>query len=384
MADNIQEQTIDQNDVAAQQQQELAAQMAIALGTAPAPVQQEQIQDTQVQETQIQADVPVETPDFYTPLKEFGYEKPEDVVREIQEYRAAKANPTPAPITFENEQSEKIFKAIQSGQVKEVYSFLAEQEKLERLTSQEVTKDNATEILKLGMQLENKDLTPAEVEWKINKQYALPKEPTQALDEDDNEFEVRKSAWQEQVADITMSKIIDAKLAKPKLESSKSKLVLPEIQGQVDEDYIQYKQMLDKQAVIDEETVTAYKSLTPKHIETKINFNDEANKIAFEFQYEPDNDSFSKAVDMAADASKFFKTFENQDGSPNRQKFLETIYFALNKDKILMEAMKQAKNATIKASLPDNSNGGIVRQIPQTQELSELDKNMAIALNGYR
>lgn len=382
MADNIQEQTTNTTDIAVQQQQEIAAHMALALGT-PAPVQQEQIQETiQAEEQPIVVDTPA---DPFAPFKEFGYEKPEDAIKEIQEYRAFKANPTPAEIKFENEQSEKIFKAVQAGSVKELYDYLAEQEKLERLTSAAVNKDNATEILKIGMQLDNKDLTPEEIDWKIKRQYALPKEPVQALDEEDSDFSIRKSEWQTQVADIEMSKIFDAKVVKPKLESSKSKLVFPELSNQEDEGYIQYKQMLEKQATIDEETVRAYRAITPKQIETKINFNDEANKIAFEFQYEPDNDSFSKAVDMAADASKFFKTFENQDGSPNRQKFLETIYFALNKDKILLEAMKQAKNATIKASLVDNTQGGLLRQLPQgQQELSELDKQMNMALHGYR
>jgi len=39
--------------------------------------------------------------------------------------------------------------------------------------------------------------------------------------------------------------------------------------------------------------------------------------------------------------------------------------------------MKQSKNATLKSDIPDNNdNSGIVRQLPQDQNLSELDKEM--------
>jgi hypothetical protein len=141
--------------------------------------------------------------------------------------------------------------------------------------------------------------------------------------------------------------------------------------------------MLGTNAQADKETKEAYKALTPKAVETKINFKDEANKIGFEFQFEPDAEGFAKAAQTASDADLFWKEFMNSDGSPNRVKFLDAIYYAQNKEKILMSALNQAKNATIKASLPDNSQGGLVRQIPQTQEPNELEKNMRAALAGY-
>lgn len=50
-----------------------------------------------------------------------------------------------------------------------------------------------------------------------------------------------------------------------------------------------------------------------------------------------------------------------------------------------MEAMKQAKNAAIKAMLPDNSAGtGLNRQpvLPDVQQ-TELDKQMEMALKPY-
>jgi hypothetical protein len=87
---------------------------------------------------------------------------------------------------------------------------------------------------------------------------------------------------------------------------------------------------------------------------------------------------------MVSDIDLFWKQFINPDGTPDRIRFAKAIYFAVNQDKVLTEAMKQSKNATIKASLPDNSqNGGLIRQmVTGPEEPSEIDKQMA--LRGIR
>lgn len=324
-------------------------------------------------------------PDAFAPFKEkFGYQSVEDALKEIEELRGLREKPPVVDVEFENEQSEKLFKALREGKMNEVYQVLEQQQKLERLTTSEVNKDNADEIIKLGMQIKYKDLTPQEIDYKFRKQYAIPKEPIRDESlETEEDFAQRKAEWAEKVADIEMSKIIDAKLSKPDLESAKSKITLPEIEDQVDEGYLQYLKQLEDAPKIQEEVSAAYNALTPKNIETKLKFVDEPNNIDFEFQYQPDEESFSTARQMVLDISQFFESFKNSDGTPNREKFLDSIYFALNKEKVLLEAIKQAKNATIKSFLPDNSTPGN-RQFPQTQELSELDKFMKMSLEPYQ
>jgi hypothetical protein len=141
--------------------------------------------------------------------------------------------------------------------------------------------------------------------------------------------------------------------------------------------------MLEESAKQDTETVAAYKALTIKDAETKLAYKDEANKIEFEFQHVPDSELFNKAVEIASNSELFWKTFTNPDGTPNRPLFLDAIMFALDKSKVLFSAMNQAKNAAIKAQLPDNSQGGLVRQIAQSQEPDELASQMANALRGF-
>lgn len=320
----------------------------------------------------------------------YGFQTPDDIFREIEEARTIKANPPqPQEIKFENELSEQLFYAIKENKLDDVYSALDKQLKLDRLTSSEVTAETADSIIKLGMQFEYADLTPSEIDYKFKKTYSYPKEPVQMADELDNEFEERHNEWKERVEDINMSKIIDAKVAKPKLQQAKSSISLPDINRPVqDDNYLAYQSELDKIVKEDEETKAIYQKATPTQVETKVRFIDEPNKIDFEFAYQPDGDSFKNAVEVASDSEKFFQRYRRQDGSLDREKYLSDINFLVNKDAIIMEAMKQAKNATIKASLPDNSGTGLNRMQPEIASTpegsgSEIDKLMQISLSPY-
>lgn len=386
MADNVdqnQEAQVQQPDAAT----ELAQQMAIALG-GQMPAEQQQVTPT-AEETAaaaVQSQQAAST-DYFTPIKErFGYQSHEDAIKEIEELRALKAAPPVIEYEFENEQSKKLFEAWQKGKTNEVREYLQREHQIDQYLNAEVTAESAADIVKLGMQLKYKDLSPAEIDYKFKKTFAIPPKPTQDMAEEPEEFNLRLSAWQELAKDKTMELLIEAKLAKPELSAAKSKLVFPEITDSEDEGYVQYKKSLEQQTQIqaeqakrDAEIVAIYKAFTPKTLETKLAFIDEPNKINFEFQYEPDADSFSKAQAMVADEQSFFNSFKTPDGTPDHKGFLEAIYFAKNRDKMLLEAIKQGKNAAIKAMLPDNS-GGVIRQMNiGAGEPSELDKAMAAA-----
>ena len=312
-------------------------------------------------------------------------EKEAELQKEIEELREKAKNAGSVEIQFPDETSEKLYKAFQAGKLDDVYSYLDQHRQLERFGAIEVTDETADDIIKLGMKLEYKDLTQAEIDYKFRKSFSLPKEPVQGISEDEDEFEARKNEWREVVEDIKMNKIIEAKLMKPKLEQSKSKLTLPEIEQFADDGYIQYQKELEEDQKSAAEAREQYQKLTTKAFETKMNFNDEANKISFDFQFEPEADSVKRTVELLSDPQLFQKAFVGQDGKPDRLKFAQVIHYGLNRERELMEAMKQAKNAAIKSSLPDNAQGnGLVRQLPQQQELSDFDKQMKMSLAPYQ
>jgi len=396
MADNVNEPVVVHQSTETVQpdfKTELAQQMALSLngGMPPASTENSESSDVSrgIESATSSTDgagasaTTVASNPFDLFKEKFGYDTPEAAVKDIEDLRAFRAAPRPQEFQVPDDESAAFLRAIAKGDRKEVWQHLDREMRLESLMTGEVTKETAADIVKMGMQLKYKDLTPDEINYRFGKQFSIPPKPAQNVGEEDAEYQERISNWQDQVTEKQMDLMIEAKLTRPDLEKARTKFSIPDIETPTDEGYIQYKKMLEEKAKSDLETKEAYKSLTPKAIETKINFNDEANKIAFEFHYEPDAEGFSKAVETACDADKFWQTFTNSDGSPNRQLFLDAIYYANNKDKIIMAAINQGKNAAIKASLPDNTQGGLVRQIAQTQEPSELDKQMRASLKGY-
>lgn len=366
-------------------QAELAQMMALSLNGG-AQAQEPVVSDVPpVNEpvTQGQPGVDVVSDPFDLFKNKFGYENQEAAFKEIEELRAFKAQPRNPEFTVPDDDSAAILRALAAGKKEDVYKFLHHEMQIERLLTGDVNKDSAAEIVKMGMQLKYKDLTPDEINYKFNKQFSLPSEPKQSELEEDADYQSRVASWKDQVMDKQMELMIEAKMVKPELHNAKGKLTIPEIATPVDEGYAQYQQMLAQKAQDDTVTKEAYKALTPKAIETRINFKDESNKIDFEYQYEPDVEGFAKAVQTACDADLFWQTFAKPDGTPDREKFLDAIYYVNNKEKVLTSAMNQAKNATIKAGLPDNSQPGLIRQIAQTQEPDELREQMGNSLRGY-
>jgi hypothetical protein len=394
MADENIQQTVETPEVPNQPDfsAQLAEQMAISLNNGMPPAPPDEVAATEpvaptTEETQPQPEVSAPADAFSVFKEKFGYETPEAAIQEIEQLRALKvAPPQPEyPVVDVNPEFEALLKAWNEGKKEEVWQALDREVRVEKLLNAEVTKDTAAEIVKMGMQLKYKDLTPSEIDYRFNKQFGVPPKPVQDADELEEDFQDRLKSWQDQVTDKQMELMIEAKLAKPELQQYKGKLTFPEIKTETptDERYLQYLKMLEEQPKVDAEVKAAYKALTPKHIETKINFKDEANKIDFQFQFEPEAEKFSKAVEIASDADQFWKLFTKSDGTPDRERFLDMIYFALDKENYLRAALNQSKNATIKASLPDNSQGGLQRQPVQHTEPSELDKYMRASLNGF-
>jgi hypothetical protein len=330
-------------------------------------------------------DTPPPPSDPFGIFKEkFGYESPEAAVQEIEALRAFRSAPPAAELKFENEDSRRVVEALQKGDFKPVYEVLDKHMQIDRLTAGDMTPETAAEVVKLGMQLKYKDLTAAEINYKFNKQYALPPKPGLLPSEDQEEYNQRVAAWEAQVADRQMELMIDAKLARPELTSSKSKLVFPTISRPEETAFQQWQNSIVENDRLAAEATQEYKAFTPTSLAMKLHFNDEPNKINFDFTHEPDPDSFKVAMDLVSDMQKFWDHFHDSAGKPDRKSFLKFVYNGLNAEKIVNDALHQSKNATVKAKLPDNSTGGLVRNLPQGQEqTSELDAYMRASLKGH-
>lgn len=162
---------------------------------------------------------------------QFGWENADAAKAEIEELRKLRESAqSEAEIEFANEQSAKFFRLMQEGKEDELYSFLENKKKLDRLVSSELDRNTAAEIIKLNMQQKYQDLTPDEIEYKFKKQFSIPPKPVQMGIETDDEYEERVSEWESRVKDVETEMFIEAKLARPELEKYKNDLVLPEVE----------------------------------------------------------------------------------------------------------------------------------------------------------
>lgn len=163
---------------------------------------------------------------------QFGWENADAAKAEIEELRKLREGASSqAEVEFANEQSAKFFKLLQEGKEDDLYSFLENKKKFDRLSSiTDLDTRSAAEIIKLNMQQKYKDLTPAEIEYKFNKQFSVPNKPNQGDMETDDEYQERLQSWEAKAKDIETEMFIEAKLAKPELEKFKNELVLPDVQ----------------------------------------------------------------------------------------------------------------------------------------------------------
>lgn len=162
-------------------------------------------------------------------LKEkFGWENEEVALQEVQKIREVKPQES---VKFENEFSEKFFNLLKEGKEEEVYSFLEQKKRIDRLVDSPV--DNvivASEIVKVAMANKYKDLSPDEIDYKFNKQFAIPEKPTQGFDQSEEDYSAEVAKWEQRKAEIEKEIIIEAKVAKPEISSLKQDLKLPDLQ----------------------------------------------------------------------------------------------------------------------------------------------------------
>lgn len=316
--------------------------------------------------------------------REFEVEDPEILKQQIKEYRELKSK-TQEEIKFENEESKQLHELIRSGKTKEVKEFLETREKLSELVSSEVNEDVAESIIKLSMKLKNKDLTDKEIEFKYNKMYRIPKEPVKGYLEDDDDFEQRKSNWEQQVADIKMSKIIDAKTAKPELESYNQKLVLPQIEKQQTAAKEPTPEELESLNAAKQSFQQAVKKSLEEFNGFDVNVQDKDVKYNAGYTLSTEektfvSDELSKFVEAGFDANSLFADrWVSEDGkSINTAQMIKDLSLLYNQDKVTNKIATDAANKRLEAYLAEKknvsikeSNHGSTFQPQQTKNTSE-------------
>lgn len=280
---------------------------------------------------------------------------------------------TPAEIKYANEQSRQLYESILAGETNKVYDILDTQRKIDGLD-----KMSAPEVIKLHIAQQHKEYKGVDIEDVFDEKYTYPEKPTKLDTDLEGEYEARVDKWKVAKEKIDRRIERDAATAKQELSKIKSELKLPEIQKSIQPSDEAAKTLIKEQEIIAEMQKAdkeAYSKITPKDVAMVFKFNDEASKLAFDIAYEPEKESFEKAVAEASDLTKFFENYYGKDGSPDRVKLLREIYAGRNIEKIVTEAVVLATNETKKWFLANQKNIGDRTQRNFTvQQPSEIDK----------
>lgn len=276
--------------------------------------------------------------------REFGVDDPAEIraqKEELEKLRGLK----PEELKFADEQSKTIHELLREGKRKEVKEFLDTQDKLETFLTAEVNNDTAANMIKLGMQLKYKDLTPAEIDYKFNKDFGIPREPVRKDDDLEGEYEARRADWEEQVRDIQQARIIEAKLVKPELEKAKANLVLPELTKPAAAETVSQPDPAQLQA-IRESFLSALESNYSKFegFETKVK--DELVEIPVAFKV-PDEEKLAikERLQEGMDVNEYIdKRWFDEKGTPKIEQIISDIYRLENLEKILSGVANNAAN----------------------------------------
>lgn len=316
--------------------------------------------ETPVVETPVVEEPKVEVFDSKNWLtQEFGIDDPAVLKAEREELKRLKQEKLPEL----DEQGKHMYELVREGRGKELKNFLETQEKLESYLLNEVTKDNAADIIKLGMELKFKhlNLSETEINYKYNKDFGIPKEPVQFDSELDEEFAARKNEWADRVSDIEMQKVIEAKLIKPELEKAKANLVLPELTKPVaavqevsEPDPAKLKEVRDNFLAQLESNYSKVEGF-----ETRVK--DESVDIPVAFKI-PDEEkvAIKERLKEGFDVNSYIDSrWFDQSGSPKIEQIVKDIYQLENLEKVLSgvsnnaaalrlkEFQKQAKNIDV-------------------------------------
>lgn len=315
--------------------------------------------------------------------RELGVDDVSVLKAEREEYTKLKSQ-TPAEVKYENEQSKKVHQLLQEGKVDEVLDIYSKQKSIDKAISLEVNKDTAADIIKLSMQLKYPTLTKDQIDFQYRQDYGIPKEPVIKETDDPDEFNERHQEWEEKVANVQMKATIAATMAKPELEQAKTKIVLPDIQEQV------------QQKPLTQEELDGLKKYQDAYLQSVDNSMKEFNGFSVTVKnedvglpetpiaytvIESEKAALTKQMkDFATEGnfnanSLFAERWVNEDKTLNTKLIAEDRYWLENRSKIIQKMTNDAATKAIESYIKGKKNININETSqPGTALLTKEDK----------
>ena len=318
-----------------------------------------------------------ETPvvDYNQYLKEkFGFDNEEVAIDEFNRLKNQKSQ----DLSFENEESEKFFKLLKDGKEDEVYNYLAEKKKIESLANSNVDNtDIASDIIKFNLQKKYPDLSQDEIEYKFNKQFAIPEKPEQSLDDTDEDYDRKLAIWEKQKSLAEKELMIEAKLAKPEIDKYRPSLVLPDINRQVQDNSPSKEEL-----AIAENLRNSYLQTLEGDYKNFNGFNVTAKNSEAEFpvSFTPSDDEKVALKNALSnfDQEAYFTSRWIRNDKPDIQQIMKDIYLLENSEKAFQKIANETAAKMQEHLIKSTSN---IKIKPENQSTftpenskSEMDK----------
>lgn len=273
----------------------------------------------------------------------FGWESAESAKAELERLRGLEKTPR-EDLKFANDESKRIFDLIKSGKTKEVRDYLDRQDRLDRLTTYDLSKaDQAADILKAHLQFKNPDLTPREIDRIISRKFTFPTKPANNLDLTPEENQAAIQEWENKVREVEEDMIIEAKLVRPELAAFKSELVLPDIHH-VDPAAAEAQQ---KELQEWQTNRANYLKLLNDDLKNftgySVKYKDNDVEFAVPYGVQPEELTALKGELSDFNRDKFLdERWFDKDGKPRIAEIASDIYFLKNRDKILQKMVNES------------------------------------------
>lgn len=317
--------------------------------------------------------------------REFSWENTEQAKAELEELRRFREQQQEQEIEFENEESLNLFRLFKDGKQDDVYNFLENRRKLDKLLSSNIDRETAAEIIKYSLQNTYKDLTREEIEYRFNREFGIPEKPVQKDIETDEEYEERLSNWESKVKDIETDLLIEAKLARPELEKMKSELIFPDIDdGRVS------NQISQEELEIRGQYIDQFKEVAAEQLMNFDGFSvlvkDEEVEIPISYAISDEEKQYvAEQLDRFAEANFdanviLAERWLDNKGNIDTSRVVKDLALLLSEGKMSQKFVNEAASKRLAEHIRRTSNISMTSRTPQStfspESKSELDKQI--------
>lgn len=308
----------------------------------------------------------VEEKKIETPIewlkKEFEIEDPAILKAEREELKALKTA-EPKPYEYKNDESRKIAEYINEGKEDELYQFLDTKKKVQKLSTADLSDKNvAAELVKFGLHKDNPTLNQDEIDFLFEEKYSIPSKPIKGELEEDEDYEVKVTAWEIQKTNIEKRMIIEAKIAQPKMAQLNTELVLPEIKKEIQSAAQPTQEDLDKAKEVADGFLQAVELGLKNLVEISTLVKDEAVEIPVSYTYTDDErkvvmEQVKSFVGNNFDSNEIFgKMWTDKDGNFDIPRMVEDLAYLNNRAKITTKLANDSASKRLKEYTKDKKN----------------------------